>query len=142
MDHAIRRHNLWYAVLTVPKELRQILGRARFSQSTKSGKDSISAPRVGVLIAQWQAEIEAARGTLTDPRDTFWHDIRKEYASALDADEAEEGEGGALSLEVLDIIRDAALKIKDREHSSFMYRTAVGDLLTLHIHAHASRVLR
>ena len=132
MKHTEKRANLFYAVLTVPHDVRHIVGKLRYIQSTRTGNRSEAALRAANLVAGWKLEIEAARGTLTDPRDTFWHDIRREHAKALQADEADEGEeGGTLAIEVQDVIRAAAGKITDPEEASFMYRTAIGRLPAL-----------
>jgi len=132
MKNAEKRHNVWYASLTVPEEVRHVINKTRFFQSTKTGSNTEAAPRVVLLVAQWRAEIAKARGAVAAPQDTFWQDIRREYAAAVKADRAEEGDnGGSLSAEVQDVIRSAASRIEDAEHSSFMYRTAIGLLPAL-----------
>ena len=62
MAHMEKRRKLWYAVLTVPDDVRERLGRLRYRKSTGE-TDSIKAqPIANIFIAEWKAEIEEARG--------------------------------------------------------------------------------
>jgi integrase len=56
-----RRHRKLYAIQEVPKDLRQKIGRVRFVQSLDTDSLSVAKRRAAVLIADWKAQIEAAR---------------------------------------------------------------------------------
>ncbi len=62
MSYLERRRNLWYAVLTIPKDAREKLGRMRFIQSLgtpdKAKANILAAP----ILARWKAMIREARG--------------------------------------------------------------------------------
>ncbi len=55
-----QRHGLWYAVVTVPKELRPALG-SKFIQSLKTHERLEAQARAIPLVAQWKREIQKAR---------------------------------------------------------------------------------
>lgn len=61
-DHIERRRNLWYAILTVPKDAREAVGKLRFVQSLGTPSRPEAKRRAAPLLAKWYAEIEAARG--------------------------------------------------------------------------------
>jgi integrase len=66
MAHLERRRQLWYAILTIPADLREHFGKLRFIQSTgtpdKRTAEIVAAP----LVARWKALIQQARG-VTNP---------------------------------------------------------------------------
>ena len=124
--------NVWYAALTVPSEVRTVIGHGRYYQSTKTGNDAEASVRIPALVAVWRAEIAKARGTIPETRDTFWHDIRKEYADAEQSDQEHDGDdGGMLAIQVRDAIHAAAMRLSDPEERSFMFKTATGQLPAL-----------
>lgn len=117
MKHAERRANLWYAVLTVPPDVRPIVGKLRFVQSTQTADKSEASLRVALLVAGWRAEIAKARGSVPDPKATFWENMRRDFISAPD-------EGTQLAIE--DAAEAAARKIADPAEASLTYRIATG----------------
>jgi len=46
MQHAEKRFNVWYAVLTVPAEVRHVIGRVRFFQTTHRTFSNSSKPSI------------------------------------------------------------------------------------------------
>ena len=61
-----RRRNTWYATLHVPEDVRQRIGKSKLFQSLKTTDKRIAEERARPIIAQWKAQIAAARGN-TDP---------------------------------------------------------------------------
>ncbi|MWJ28607.1 tyrosine-type recombinase/integrase [Halomonas sp. ZH2S] len=63
MSHLERRANRWYAVLTIPKEVRPKLnGKIRFVKSTGTADKRIAQSRAYALVAQWKDQIAKAQG--------------------------------------------------------------------------------
>lgn len=84
IKHTEKRANLYYAVLTIPAEVRHIVGKLRFFQSTQTGNKAEAAIRIAILVAGWKTEIAKARGTLPDPKATFWESLRTDFINAKD----------------------------------------------------------
>ena len=82
IPHADFRRQRWYAVLDVPAEVQHIIGKARHVQSTQTGDPGEARRRVAALVSQWKSDITKARGTLPDPRDTFWQSLGKDHMQA------------------------------------------------------------
>lgn len=123
MRHIEKRANLYYAVLTIPAEVRHLMGdRLRFVKSTETSDKAEAALRAAVLVAGWKADIARARGTLPDPNATYWENMRKEFINSND-------EVHQMAIE--DAARAEALKITDREEGSRLYRFATNQLGTL-----------
>lgn len=117
MKHTEKRANLFYAVLTVPHDVRHILGKLRFVKSTGTADKAEAPLRVAFLVDGWRKEIAKARGTLPDPKATFWVNLRRDYLNAQD-------EGTQLAVEGL--AEAAARKITDPAEASLTYRIATG----------------
>ena len=64
MKHLVPKDNTQYAALTVPKDVRHIIGKVRFFQSTKTNDPKEAAVRAITLVHGWKAEIAKARGKL------------------------------------------------------------------------------
>jgi integrase len=62
MPHLERRRQLWYAILTIPADLRDHFGKLRFVQSTGTPDKRIAEVVAAPLVARWKAEIQQARG--------------------------------------------------------------------------------
>jgi integrase len=120
MKHAETRANLIYAVLTVPPDVRHIIGKLRFVQSTQTGNKAEAALRVALLVAGWQAQIAKARGTLPNPKADFWDTLRQDHIRA----QAEGNEGAQSAVE--DLIEKGLLKVRDREEASKLWHHATG----------------
>jgi integrase len=113
MKHALKKHRTWYAALTVPADVRDIIGKVRFFQSTKTESAALAANRVALLVARWQAEIAKARGTLPNQRDDFWLTLRKQY----------EGTSDEATMMAIEDVAEAAAK-KAGDPSLYMIATA------------------
>ena len=61
-----KRRQGWYAVLEVPRPLRVKMGKPRFIQSLQTDSLKVAEVRKHTLIAQWKADVEAARGSSTN----------------------------------------------------------------------------
>lgn len=114
MSHIEKRANLWYATLTVPADVRPILGKNKFLQSTLTSIKEEAKGRAAALVAGWKTEIVKARGKLPNPKDTFWESLRKQH---LTADEDTQ-------LVIEDLAEKMALKSSNPELSVELYKFA------------------
>jgi len=83
IKHAEKRHNVWYALLTIPEDVRPIIGKVRFLQSTQSTDAKEAAARVPLLISGWKAQIAAARATLPDTKAAYWENLQSQAVATL-----------------------------------------------------------
>lgn len=84
MSHLERRANRWYAVLTIPKEVRPKLGgKIRFVKSTGTTDKRVAQPRAYALVAEWKDQIAKAQGN-DEPGESFFDGIL-EYRQQLEA---------------------------------------------------------
>jgi len=60
----VKRYRRWYASLDVPPDVQAKLGKKRFIRTLDTESRSVAERRAPVVIAQWKAEIEQARGKL------------------------------------------------------------------------------
>ncbi len=65
--HLEKRHNTYYAVLTVPKDIQLVIGKKRFFQTTGTGDLRIATAKANLITLQWEAEIAEARLRSDDP---------------------------------------------------------------------------
>lgn len=114
MQHAEKRHRVWYAKLAVPADVQHIIGKAKFFKSTQTESASKAAPRVALLVSQWQAEIDRARAALPNPKDDFWQTLRQQYTTTLD-------EGTRRAIEEI-----AGAESKRLRDDGTVYRLAIG----------------
>ena len=63
MQYAEKRFHIWYAKLTVPRDVQHIIGKVRFFQSTQTSSATQAAPCVAILVGLWKAQIFKARGS-------------------------------------------------------------------------------
>ncbi|MEK0231872.1 tyrosine-type recombinase/integrase [Ralstonia pseudosolanacearum] len=66
-SHLERRYNIYYAVLDVPKDVRHVIGKRKYFQSTKTGDIRKAQDRADALVLAWKAEIQVARSQPGDP---------------------------------------------------------------------------
>ena len=125
MQHAEKRFNVWYASLTIPSEVRHIIGKVRFFQSTRTGSSTEAAPRVALLVALWRAQIAKARGSLPDPKATFWENLKHDLIDAK-----ARGDEGTESA-ILELAEAAAVKLPDSEEGSRLFKFATDQMGTL-----------
>jgi integrase len=57
-----QRANLWYAVVIIPKDVREILGKFKFIQSLGTPNRREALIRSAPLVALWKSQIDEARG--------------------------------------------------------------------------------
>lgn len=62
MPHLEKRRNLWYAVLTIPEDVRPTLGQLRFRKSTGESDPRKAQIIANQYVAGWKVRIEQARG--------------------------------------------------------------------------------
>lgn len=100
-----RRHRTWYAALDIPKDVRPKFGRKpRFVTSLKTDSERRARILAAPIVADWKAQIEAARGN--DP------DLVEKFRDALGSD--------ALHVDIKEIARlrkllDLAKSKEDRD---------------------------
>lgn len=113
-NHIEKRRRLFYAVLDVPKELREVMGRSRFRQSLGTDSQMVAERRAAWVVADWRKDIEAARGNPSTD-DTAWHRRRLHKA-------------GISGPSVTDIWLDELLN--DPETAAARYRQAIRNAKT------------
>jgi integrase len=117
VNHIEKRANLYYATLTVPADVRHIVGKLRYVKSTETGSKAEATLRAALLVAGWKAEIAKARGMLPDPKATFWETLRGDFINAKDP---------ANESAAQDQIEKALASIKDRDDASNLWKFATG----------------
>ena len=129
MQYAEKRFHVWYAKLTIPSDVRHVIGKVRFFKSTLTSSSTEAAPRVAILVALWRAQIEKARATLPDPKATFWEGLRRDLLAA-------KGRGDdATEAAIFDLAEEAATKLTngsaDPDEASALFRFATDQAGTL-----------
>jgi len=84
-----KRRRRWYAVLDVPKDLQESIGKRRFVESLKTETQTVAERRAAPLVAGWKLKIEKARSRDRDPLEEeaiYWREI---LALTSDEDERE-----------------------------------------------------
>lgn len=66
-DHLELRHRTYYAVLTVPKDVRHIIGKSKFFKTTGTTDLRVARLEAEGLVIQWLSEISNARLETDDP---------------------------------------------------------------------------
>ena len=61
------RYNTYYAVYYVPKDVRHVIKKAKFYQSTQTGDIKLATHRAQALVVAWKAEVASARAHSEDP---------------------------------------------------------------------------
>lgn len=84
------RQGLWYAVVTIPKDLRATLGAVKFIQSLKTHNKQEAQLKAYPLITKWKAEIAKAKGNTSAVFDEalLW---KRDIAAADPSDEHNHG---------------------------------------------------
>jgi integrase len=122
LQHAEKRYNVWYAKLTVPADVRHAIGKVRYFQSTNTSNANEALPRVALLVSKWKDEIEKARGTLPDPKATFWGSLRHDYINAKD---------DAHQFAIEEQIEKVVSAIKDPAKALYAWKHATGQMTPL-----------
>lgn len=118
-----QRHGLWYAVVTVPKDLRHVLG-AKFIQSLKTHNKAEAQLKAYPLITRWKAEIKKARGNTTAvPEEALmW---KRDIENAVPGDEYEYGTKEAILESLRDRVEAVAITQGEAKAAEF-YGMAMG----------------
>ena len=61
------RYNTFYAVYYVPKDVKHIIKKAKFYQSTQTSDIKLATQRAQALVVAWKAEVASARAHSDDP---------------------------------------------------------------------------
>ncbi len=118
MKYGEKYDNTWYAALTVPKEVRPVIGHARYYKSTETGIESEALPIVVLLVTGWKAEIAKARGKIPNTKAaTLFENLRRQYLETTD-------EGTRIAIE--DAAETALLKVADLEEASTLWMLTTG----------------
>lgn len=120
------RGGLWYAVVTVPKELRPTLGAVKFIQSLKTHNKQDAQLRALPLIIRWKAEIAKARGNTSAVNDEAL--IWKRDIERADAGDGPDDHGGLRGILVDALIERAEMieVTQGIDKSNEFYDTAMG----------------
>ena len=65
--HLVRRYNIYFVELIVPKEVRHILNRTKFSKSTGTNDVKTAQVLANLFVLNWKNEIKRARMKADDP---------------------------------------------------------------------------
>lgn len=65
--HLELRHNIYFAVLYVPKDARLQLNKTKFSKSTETGDVRLAQKRADAFVLSWKIQISQARHKSEDP---------------------------------------------------------------------------
>lgn len=65
--HLELRHKTYFALLVVPKDVRHIVGKSKFFETTGTGDIKIAQSLATLKVIKWKAEIAAARTKTSDP---------------------------------------------------------------------------
>jgi len=66
-SHLERRYNTYFATLVVPKDVRHIIGKSKFFETTHTGDLRIAESQATLKVIKWKAEIAEARTKTDDP---------------------------------------------------------------------------
>jgi integrase len=122
-----QRRQGYYAVLEIPKALRQHFGRPRFIKSLETRDLKLAERRTYVLIPQWKAAIERAKGNTGPASSLLWEALewRKAIEQETDGDakenirsvlsdrlyEIEEAHGEKIALEAYKVVSANAIPL-------------------------------
>lgn len=65
--HLELRHKTWFVILTVPKDVKHIIGRSKFFETTQTHDLRIAEAKAALKVIRWKAEIAEARSKTDDP---------------------------------------------------------------------------
>lgn len=128
MNHIERRRNLWYALLTIPPDAREKLGKMRFVQSLGTPNKAEALILAAPLLAMWKAMIREAQGSTNALADEArrWKKHLSEQP-ALDASLGDEGGMGTLmAYELLEERAGAITKTQGRDAGELFADIATG----------------
>ncbi len=101
MSYLERRRNRWYAVMTIPEDVRHVLGKIRFVQSLGTSDKRKADQEKLPLIAKWKAMIAEARGE----KDALTEEAKR-WQRHLSMQETSAQSGESLYITGLEVLRD------------------------------------
>jgi integrase len=107
-QHLELRHKTYYAVLTVPTDVRLILGKKKFFKTTGTSNLRLAQTKAELFVIQWQSEIANARQDSSSPvlhSALELNKIRNSTPKVL-FDEVLEDEANRLEQETNEIVAD------------------------------------
>jgi integrase len=113
------RNGIWYAVVVIPKDLREEFGKMKFIKSLQTSSKQVAQHRALPLISKWKAAIRQARGE-TDAiikEATLW---RRDLSAQNDVDAQE-----AVELALSERVEEIATKSGNEKANEF-YMVASG----------------
>lgn len=134
-----KRKQGFYAILEIPRTLRDVLGKPRFIQSLKTKEQKLAERRLPIVITRWQAAIETARGKQTPTSSIAWEVL--EWRKALAEAPEDEGKDALESLlkERLEALEQSHGEDAAQEAATVVFGSAIvlteqlpGWLKTLH----------
>lgn len=66
-SHVELRHNTYFAVFYVPKDIRHIIGKSKFYKSTQTSDLKLAETRASAFVLAWKSQVAAARSKVEDP---------------------------------------------------------------------------
>lgn len=132
MAYIERRRNLWYALLTIPEDVRGKLDKLRFVQSLGTPDKAEAMILAAPLLAKWKAEIREARGAhnaLTEEANRW----KKHLLRQTSVDQERGDEFGTGALELHDLLRErteALAKTKGALVADTFHGVVTGKLTT------------
>lgn len=62
-----KQHNVYYAVYTIPVDIRHAFGKTKFHKTTRTSDRYTAARRAAALVFEWKAQVHNARANSQDP---------------------------------------------------------------------------
>jgi integrase len=112
-NHLELRHKTYFALLVVPKDVRHIIGKSKYFETTETGDLKVAQLKANYAVIKWKAEIAAARTRTSDPDINSAIELKRMFKTSpphlvQDVIEAEtsriENEIGLLSAETFNVI--------------------------------------
>jgi hypothetical protein len=66
-NHLELRYQTYFAILVVPKDVRHIIGKFKFYETTGTGDIKIAQSLATLKVIKWKSEIALARTNTSDP---------------------------------------------------------------------------
>ena len=121
-----KRRRRWYAILEIPKTLRQHFGRPRFVASLETESQTVAEKRVLDVVSKWKRLIELARHGHPDFEDELiqWREHQRNYQKQ-----------GISKEEIEEITFDTAVNLyPDRDRGMVLYDLTTGKRIFLQEH--------
>ena len=66
-NHLELRHRTYFAILVIPKDVRHIIGKSKFFETTGTRDIKIAQSLANLKVIKWKSEIATARANTSDP---------------------------------------------------------------------------